>query len=59
MSEWIELETEDGTRFIFHVNSSWEIYDRGDKPASWCNRTQGRNLYCSNLYDEIKIKYGV
>lgn len=59
MNEWIELKRDDGTRFLFHINSSWEINDRGDKPAWWSNYVQGRNFDCSNTYEEIKLKYGV
>lgn len=50
----VELNKKDGTRFLFDINSQWEIIDKGLQPALWTNYAQGRNLDCSQTYEEIK-----
>ena len=55
----IELTTKEGQKFLYQLDTEWEIYDRGDKPAHWVNYKEGRNLNAQETYDEIRKKLGL
>lgn len=55
---FIELTGSDkwnnGIKFLYDFDSGWEIFDRGDQPANWCNNREGRNLSAGETYAEIR-----
>jgi hypothetical protein len=50
----VELSTKEGKRFLFDMDSQWEIHDKSSEPALWTNYVQGRNLDCSQTYEDIR-----
>jgi hypothetical protein len=53
---FIEFKRRDGTRFLIDFDSHWEVIDRGDKPATWVNNEQARNLDCAETYEQVRAK---
>ena len=51
---FVELTRANGTRYLFDIESGWEIDDHGDKPARWGNNKQGRNNDCAEPYEVVK-----
>ena len=37
--------------------SGWEIYDRGNDSANWCNSQMGTNYNSAETYAELKAKF--
>jgi hypothetical protein len=53
----IELTAADGHKYLFDMESQWEIHDQGkDKPAFWTNYVQARNMDAVESYTAIEYK---
>lgn len=50
----LELTTKKGQKFLYDLETGWEIFDNGDKPALWANHREARNLDALETYEEVK-----
>ncbi|MBX9900661.1 MAG: hypothetical protein K2Y28_07745 [Burkholderiaceae bacterium] len=55
---FIELTTGHGQKYLFDVESGWEIYDYDAKnqPALWSNAKEARNIPCRESYAEVRAR---
>lgn len=53
---FIELKRPNGARFLYDFDSQWEIDDRGESPAWWCNNLQGRNFDANDTYESLRAR---
>lgn len=55
---FIELTTTHGQKYLFDVESGWEIYDYDatNQPALWSNAKEARNIPCLESYAVVRAR---